>query len=77
MVSWLYTGSQGLVCSPIKTVRELGLERCEPVWLLSTGSVDYLKGRVTEYERNGDSAPLVYRLSDKALPSSYALRDKG
>ena len=35
-----------------------------------------LRGRWLQYERNEPSAPLVYRLSDKALPGSYALDDK-
>lgn len=32
-----------------------------------------LRGRIPEYERNGDPAPLVDRLSGRALPSSHAL----
>ena len=34
---------QGLGCSPIKVVRDLGLERRETVWLLSTDNVIKLK----------------------------------
>ena len=55
----------------------LGLDRREPGWLLSNGSVSSLRGRWLQYERNELSAPLVDRLSDKALPGSYALGDKG
>ena len=36
-----------------------------------------LRGRTLKYERNGGSAPLVYRLSGKALPSSHALCGEG
>ena len=57
--------------------RELGLDRRETGWLLSNGCVSSLRGRWLQYERNELSAPLVDRLSDKALPGSYALGDKG
>ena len=36
IISWLRIRFQGFVCSPIKMVRELGLERREAVWSLST-----------------------------------------
>ena len=36
ITSWLWRGFQGFVCSPIKVVRELGLERRETVRSLST-----------------------------------------
>lgn len=36
-----------------------------------------LKGRFPQYERNGESAPLVHLLSGRAWQSSHALRDKG
>ncbi len=36
-----------------------------------------LRGRWLQYERNEPSAPLVDRLSDKAMPGSYALDYKG
>jgi len=36
IVSWSCRGFQGFGCSPIKTVHELGLERCEAVRSLST-----------------------------------------
>jgi len=35
IASWSCSWFQGLVCSTIKAVRELGLERRESVWLLS------------------------------------------
>ncbi len=69
-------GGQGWGCSPIKRVRELGSERCEAVCLISTGNVRCLKGRIFQYERNEGSRPLVYRISDKVKPGSYALEDK-
>jgi len=36
ITSWWGTIYQGFGCSPIKVVHELGLERCETVWSLST-----------------------------------------
>ena len=36
-----------------------------------------LRGRTLKYERNGGPAPLVYRLSGKASPSSHALCGEG
>src|SRR5208282_1171775 len=36
-----------------------------------------LTRRFPQYERNGESAPLVHQLSGKASLSSHALRDKG
>jgi hypothetical protein len=44
--------------------------------ILSTGFVGGLRERENQYERNILPAPLVYRLSDKASPGSYALTDK-
>ena len=35
--------SQGSGCSPVKVVRELGSERCETVWSLSTVGVRKLE----------------------------------
>ena len=43
--------------------------------MLSVGGVGRLKERYPQYERNRVPAPLVYRLSDEALPGSYALAD--
>ena len=40
---WGCRRSQGLGCSPIKVVRELGLERRETVWFLSIANVKKLK----------------------------------
>ena len=75
-----YPGSahnfQGWGCTPIKRERELGLDRRETGRILSTGLVGGLRARENQYERNILPAPLVYRLSDKALPGSYALMDK-
>jgi len=36
IVTWRSKGFQGSGCSPVKTVHELGLERRETVWSLST-----------------------------------------
>ena len=44
VASWGCSRSQGLVCSPIKAVRELGSKRRETVWSLSTMVVRYLRG---------------------------------
>ena len=44
--------------------------------MASTGSVGCLKGRFVKYERNDESEPLVYQLSDKASLGSYAPSDK-
>ena len=39
IATWWCTRCQGFGCSPIKAVRELGLERCETVWILSTVTI--------------------------------------
>ena len=52
---------QGLGCSPIKAVRELGSERRETVLPLSGAGVGYLRGAV-QYEMTGMDGPLVHRL---------------
>ena len=44
--------------------------------MLSVGGVGRLRGRCPQYERNRVPAPLVYRLSDRAMPGSYAPADK-
>ena len=44
--SWDCSRSQGLGCSPIKAVRELGSERRETVRSLSGVGVGYLRGAV-------------------------------
>ena len=44
--SWGCSRSQGLGCSPIKAVRELGSERRETVRSLSGVGVGYLRGAV-------------------------------
>src|SRR5204862_7633494 len=43
IASWGWRRSQGLGCSPIKAVRELGLERRETVWPLSSVGVGNLR----------------------------------
>ena len=44
IASWGCSRSQGLGCSPIKAVRELGSERRETVRSLSGAGVGYLRG---------------------------------
>ncbi|CCG06582.1 Putative uncharacterized protein, partial [Pararhodospirillum photometricum DSM 122] len=46
ITSWGWSRSQGFGCSPIKVVRELGLERRETVRSLSTVGVGNLRGAV-------------------------------
>ena len=46
VASWGCSRSQGLGCSPIKAVRELGSERRETVRSLSGVGVGYLRGAV-------------------------------
>jgi hypothetical protein len=43
IASWGWRRSQGFGCSPIKAVRELGLERRETVRSLSVAGVGYLR----------------------------------
>jgi hypothetical protein len=43
IASWWCRSYQGLGCSPIKAVRELGLERRETVWSLSVVGVGNLR----------------------------------
>ncbi len=44
VASWGGSTSQGLGCSPMKAVRELGSERRETVWSISGVGVRALKG---------------------------------
>jgi hypothetical protein len=44
--------------------------------MLSTGGAGCLRGRLPQYERNREPRPLVYRLSYRAQPGSYAASDK-
>src|SRR5918994_347996 len=46
ITSWGWSRSQGFGCSPIKVVRELGLERRETVRSLSAVGVGVLRGAV-------------------------------
>jgi len=43
ITTWGWKRSQRFGCSPIKVVRELGLERCETVWSLSSIDARELK----------------------------------
>ncbi len=56
--------------------RMLGLDRRETGRTLSIGRVGSVRGRGSQYERNGVSAPLVYGLSGRVSPGRHALRDK-
>ena len=51
ITSWSWRRFQGFVCSPNKVVRELGLERRETVWSLST--VDHRKMRGPQASTRG------------------------
>jgi hypothetical protein len=73
--SWWCRSHQRLGCSSIKDLHELGSVRRETVRQYLLGVHGRLKERILEYERNEDSAPLVYRLC-KASPGSHARRDK-
>ena len=53
IASWGCSRSQGLGCSPIKAVRELGSERRETVRSLSGVGVGYLRGAVLREDRDG------------------------
>ncbi len=75
--SWSCNRDQGWGCSSLNGERELGLDRRETGWMLSIRSAGRLKGRSPQYERNRAPWPLVYRLSDRALPGSYAAANKG
>ncbi|RFT36991.1 hypothetical protein CG398_08260 [Bifidobacteriaceae bacterium NR003] len=43
VASWGWSRSQGFGCSPIKAARELGSERRETVWSLSSALVGMLR----------------------------------
>src|SRR6266851_603341 len=62
VASWGRSRSQGLGCSPIKAVRELGLERRETVRSLSAARAGDLKGAVPSTKRTGTDEPLVCQL---------------
>src|SRR6185295_9030051 len=76
IASWGCRSSQGLGCSPIKAVRELGSERRETVRSLSVVGAGNLRGvdrmldahnatsmLCARYERTGLNRPLVIQLS--------------
>ncbi len=60
-------GPQGLGCSPIKAVRELGSERRETVRSLSGAGVGYLRGAVLSTRGTGMDGPLVYLLATNGM----------
>src|SRR5579863_4938267 len=62
VASWGWSRSQGLGCSPIKAVRELGLERRETVRIVSAvGAGDLRRADLVREDRVGRtaSAPVV------------------
>ena len=63
ITSWLWRGFQGFVCSPIKVVRELGLERRETVRSLSAASKGGRYRGVWSYERSPCNPALAGWLS--------------
>src|SRR5699024_12028753 len=62
IASWGCSRSQGLGCSPIKAVRELGSERRETVRSLSVVGVWKFERSCPSYESTGIDTPLVYQL---------------
>jgi len=62
ITSWGCKWSQGFGCSPIKVVRELGLERRETVWSLSSIIAENWKVEILVREDRILHKPLVYRL---------------
>src|SRR5699024_12443912 len=62
IASWGCSRSQGLVCSPIKAVRELGSERSETVRCLSVVGVWKFERSCTYFKRAEMDTPLVYQL---------------
>jgi len=71
ITSWWGTIYQGFGCSPIKVVHELGLERCETVWSLST--VFYRKFIEVEFSTRGPIRSNLWYINCflKALLKSY------
>jgi len=58
MATWYRISYRGFGCSPIKAVRELGLERREVVWFLSTVRKKTF-GDLCQYERTDKDWPMV------------------
>ena len=63
IASWGCSRSQGLGCSPIKAVRELGSERRETVRTLSSVGDLTFERVFPQYERTWKRESLVYQLS--------------
>ena len=69
ITSWLWRGFQGFVCSPIKVVRELGLERRETVRSLSAaGEARWACAVVREEPVQLGTSEAVARFSQAAEP---------
>ena len=69
ITSWLWRGFQGFVCSPIKVVRELGLDRCEAGWSLST-SINLIL-LIRPYERSPNWRAMVSNYTSLFVCVSY------
>ena len=63
ITSWSGSTFQGLGCSPIKVVRELGSKRRETVWSISGVGVRALRGAFDSTRGFSKGKPIVYRLS--------------
>jgi sugar phosphate permease len=59
ILSWVSRKTQGYVCSTFKKVRELGLERRETVWSLSTTRVKKLEISCASMRRMHLLVPLL------------------
>jgi len=71
ITSWSWRWFQGFGCSPIKVVRELGLERCKTVRSLSTsGFKNFRQLTLVRKDREGliDCLPVIFF---KVQPGSF------
>src|SRR6201995_5198991 len=75
VASWGWSRSQGLGCSPIKAVRELGLESRETVRSLSAVGVRDLRGAVPS--RRGPGRTNLWCASCPAKGTAGLLRSEG
>src|ERR1700750_3203049 len=75
VASWGWSRSQGLGCSPIKAVRELGLERRETVRSLSAARVGYLRRAVPR--TSGSGRTNLWCASCSAKSTADWLRSEG
>src|SRR5690242_6180039 len=75
VASWGWSRSQGLGCSPIKAVRELGLERRETVRSLSAARARDLRGAVPS--TRGPGRTNLWCASCSAKSTAGLLRSEG